>query len=86
MRKICSKLTIEKPEPVSLLLTMNRFYTLFWCFHCKENIEVYQNTCDKKFSQYQKNVKQYLFSKIREEKKGAYLPFSIYGSTIKNKN
>ena len=26
--KICSKF------PVSFMLTLNRFHTLFWCFHC----------------------------------------------------
>ena len=40
MREICSKLTIKIPEwrqwrfLVSLLLTLNRFHTLFWCFYC----------------------------------------------------
>ena len=39
VRKICSTLVIKRPEWyqwcyfVSLLLTLNRFHTLFWCFH-----------------------------------------------------
>ena len=39
MCKICSKLTIKTPERgqwrflVSLLSTLNRFHTLFWCFY-----------------------------------------------------
>ena len=37
---LCSKLTIKTPEDaigivlVSLLLTLNIFHTLFWCFYC----------------------------------------------------
>ena len=40
MCEICSKLTIKTPERrhdvflVSLLLTFNKFHTLFLCFHC----------------------------------------------------
>ena len=41
MCEICSKLIIKTPEQhdgndvilMSLLLTLNRFHTLFWCFH-----------------------------------------------------
>ena len=34
--EICSKLTMMTPGVVlvSLLLTLNIFYTLFWCFYC----------------------------------------------------
>ena len=32
MCEICSKLTID-PVLASLLLTLNRFHTLLWCFH-----------------------------------------------------
>ena len=33
MHEICSKLTIKIPEQCrSLLLTLSRFHTLFWCF------------------------------------------------------
>ena len=39
MYEICSKLAIKAPKRcywrlVSILLTLNGFYTLFWCFHC----------------------------------------------------
>ena len=37
MCEICSKLTIKHQNDivlVSLYLTLNRFHTLFWCFHC----------------------------------------------------
>ena len=40
MCEICSELTIRHQRGVmgvvlsSLLITLNRFYSLFWCFHC----------------------------------------------------
>ena len=35
MCEIRSKLIIKIPEQhQSLLLTLNKFYILFWCFHC----------------------------------------------------
>ena len=33
--EICSKLTIKTPEQHHLLLTLNIFYSLFYCFYCQ---------------------------------------------------
>ena len=44
----CSKLTTKASKQhhdvvlVSLLLTLNRFHTLFWCFHCWLQTSKYQ--------------------------------------------
>ena len=60
----CSKLAVETPEHweisgiilVSLLLTLSRFHTLFWCFHCwlwtnkcqlGQSVSVKKFTCSK---------------------------------------
>ena len=42
--EISSKIIINSPVVdlilVSLLLTLNRFHTLFWCFNCFEQVNV----------------------------------------------
>ena len=60
----CSKLAVETPEHweisgiilASLLLTLSRFHTLFWCFHCwlwtnkcqlGQSVSVKKFTCSK---------------------------------------